>query len=447
MQILIKKNQHESELEVQPSNPSQFVQHEVFRLTIAFCDENPIQTFALSYIFGHVRIIHRLQLRNGSRRTLDKFLQWWQCHLDRSKQSTPLVRELELCGNMEWDMNFTLWMNALCLRQSHLKHETATLNALVFSMNHDARFDVAGLKVTDLETLEIPLRSRQAMYSLAQALHGGCKLRALFIPYLHLARQSPKVLEYFSIRLRQLRNLTSLELHVSAAPPFNAQDLALNAQHLAAAIPSSVQNLKVSWHLCDLDGLNPLDALSPMAHAPAMVALQKLDLELFGRRLRRVFDPPKLMELLVQILRPCRELQHLRLSAVWNVAKAQELCPLLSLLSTWTTLQHVVLDIPVFLDDSCCQVVNQILQCNHSLTEFEIISERPSRFQNQRLHYLRLNRLQYANTLLIQDKIPLALWPHVLEKASRWHSVVFELLLQKNDLLFSNACVRDDKVL
>ncbi|KAI2507092.1 hypothetical protein MHU86_7361 [Fragilaria crotonensis] len=393
MPIRIARNQHEHEQEVHvTSNLSEFVQHEIHCLSLTFSEAKPMETFALSYIFGHVKIIHRIRLQNGTCETLDKFLQWWHSH--HLKLSAPLVHELELCDQVEWDTTETFWLNSIWMEQHHVDQEPRTLKAL--TIGQAARFDISGLKITHLETLEIPLRSDITTYSLAQALHEGCNLQAL-----------------------------------DASP--------INVQHLAAAIPLSVQKLKINWHLHESDGLLPLDALSRMTQAPVMATLQVLELELLGGRSCIGFKPSVFMDLLVQMLQPCRMLQRLRVKSIGKLAKPLALYPVLTLMSTWTTLQEVVLDFPLILDDSCSQVIYQTLQRNNSLTEFDVVGERPSRFSSGRLHYLRLNRLRFSTILLIQDKIPLALWPHVLEKASNWHSVIFELFQQKNDLLLSSA--------
>lgn len=429
MPIRIARNQHEHEQEVHvTSNLSEFVQHEIHCLSLTFSEAKPMETFALSYIFGHVKIIHRIRLQNGTCETLDKFLQWWHSH--HLKLSAPLVHELELCDLVEWDTTETFWLNSIWMEQHHVDQEPRTLKAL--TIGQAARFDISGLKITHLETLEIPLRSDITTYSLAQAMHEGCNLQALSIVDFYMEHQMSEVLEYFSIQLRKLRNLKTLQLHVRDASP-------INVQHLAAAIPLSVQTLKINWHLHESDGLLPLDALSRMTQAPVMATLQVLELELLGGRYCIGFKPSVFMDLLVQMLQPCGMLQRLRVKSIGKLAKPLALHPVLTLMSTWTTLQEVVLDFPLILDDSCSQVIYQTLQRNNSLTEFDVVGERPSRFSSGRLHYLRLNRLRFSTVLLIQDKIPLALWPHVLEKASNWHSVIFELFQQKNDLLLSSA--------
>ena len=388
-----------------------------------------METFALSYIFGHVKIIHRVRLQNGSSKTLNKFLQWWHSH--HSKQPTPLVRELELCDQVEWDKNSTMWMNRIWMQQHHPHQEPRTLKALFLSIGQATVFDISGLEITYLETLRIPLTSDLSTYSFAQGLHVDCNLQTLSIVDFYLAYQMPDILEYFSIQLRILRNLKTLRLHIRNASP-------INAQHLATAIPLSVKNLKIDWHLHEADGLLPPDALSCMTRAPVMATLQVLELELRGGR-HIGFKPNVFMNLLVQMLQPCRMLQRLRVRSSGKLAKPSVLYPLLKLLSTWTTLHTVVLGFPLILNDACSELVHQILQRNSSLTKFEVVGERHGRFSSGRLHYLRLNRLHYSTILLIQDKIPLALWPYVLEKASNWHSVIFELLQQKNDLLLSSA--------
>jgi hypothetical protein len=417
MPIFIVCNDGSVGHEIHAKNVHAFVQHEIFHLTITLSERMPGESFTLSYLFGHVRILHFLQLRKGSPVELDIFFQIWYRQM---KQSKIAVIDLSLFGPMEWDIHCTQWINRIMMEQTL---EGLPLKRLTFrpSVEH---FDISGLDLPFLQELCIPVPSDPIAYSLAQAMNDSCTWKSLIIGQLDLNAMSQDIWEIFMLRFSRLSTLRSLKVQI-------IDSTTSKLQLLASSFPPTLDKLiihtttkayhelvQISEALTQVKSLEiRILKLSSSSRVPSIDFVNWLDLMLgYGRNLK-----------------------HLTISNYGTSISPSEAQSLWNLLASWSTLEYVNIDFLKRVEQSCADSICLMLQNNTQLTHLQLGNFKwPSQFSRQTDHYLTLNRFKFLSHL-VQEKIDLSLWPYILQKASNKPSVLFEILQQKHDLLLSRV--------
>jgi hypothetical protein len=417
MTILVKQTELVQAKVISSSEVHNVDLHYIYRVIVDLGNWKKDDFFTLSYLFGNSATIERLFLESGGSEAVSKVLSLIQRHRGRS----CCIQEFEVISINGWDQRITSILNQALLNH----HDTTTrLKRLSFLYIGEC-YRLDGIDLSSLEELSLHLINEDIVCGLATALSKASDLRLLCLRCGRL-ENAEKGMELLGQTLRCLPRLLCLRLDFP-------ETLDPVLRRLAKSVPDSLRALSIIWRLPETSELISLIPATQNITSLSLSANTDIQNNVAVRSLRRNHPHENGV---IPFLQACiANLKYVSIDLPKRSTRS-EIHGLLHIFSLTESLCTLEISNPsVRLDSLACDLLCQVLQNNKKLCSLKYAFKVPQNQRSRIFHYQFLNRIHYHDEVLAGTVSP-SLWPLILTKASRLqNSVVFEILLQKNDAI------------